>query len=341
MPRRHGSLQFRPRKRAKTQKATFRSYPELDTEEPKLIAFPGYKAGMVHVYMKEDRPGKLLEGQFITQAATVIETPQIEVIGLRAYKRTPYGLKPIATAISLTKDPENKAISKISLTFGKKDRIDNLDRTLPKIEENLKEVEEIRILAYTRPDLAGIHKKRPELIEIPIKGSEVTKRFEAAKSMVGNSVTIFEVFQAGQLVDVTAVTKGHGWQGVVRRFGVELLRHKAGKGRWRVGSLGSRHPPYVTWRVPRAGQTGYHKRTEYNKRILLMVDLSAENAIDVTPKGGFRNYGVLRSQYVLLSGSIPGPAKRFVMLRHPIRPTYDELPVPEIAYISSVGWLRS
>ncbi len=333
MPRRHGSLQYYPRKRAATQKAVFRSYPELSLDKPTLVAFPGYKAGMVHVLMREDRPGKPNLGQQVVLASTVIETPPIEVVGLRAYKEDHYGLKPLVTAVRIGRDDP---ISR-TLTLGK--GVDNMEATLPKLESNRNQVSEVRVLAYTRPDLAGIHKKKPEFLEIPVKGGEMDDRISLALSLVGSQVKVSSVFKAGQLVDLTAVTKGHGWQGVVRRFGVELLRHKAGKGRWRIGSLGSRHPPYVTWRVPRAGQTGYHKRTEYNKRILMLEDLS-DGGIDLTPKGGFRSYGVLRSQYLLISGSVPGPAKRFVFIRHPIRPKYGELPVPEVHYVSSVGWLR-
>lgn len=334
MPRRHGSLQFSPRKRARTQKAVFRSYPELSLEQPTLVAFPGYKVGMVHILMKEDRPGKLNIGQPVVLASTVVETPPIQIVGFRPYKGTYYGLKPITTVIKIDK---NDVISR-TLTVG--DGVDNLDEALSKVEASVDQTEEVRVLAYTRPDLAGIHKKKPEFLEIPIKGGSMEERIELAKSLVGTQMKVTEVFRVGQLVDVTAVTKGHGWQGVVRRFGVELLRHKAGKGRWRVGSLGSRHPPYVTWRVPRAGQYGYHKRTEYNKRILMMGDLSEEGHIDITPKGGFKNYGILKSQYVVLSGSVPGPAKRFVFMRHPIRPRYDELPEPEISYVSSIGWIK-
>lgn len=334
MPRRHGSLQFAPRKRARTQKATFRSYPEIPLESPTLVAFPGYKAGMVHVLMKEDRPGKLNIGQPVTLASTVIETPPIEVVGFRPYRGTYYGLKAITTAVKIEK---NDTISR-SLTIG--DGVDNFDEALEKAEANKDEIKEVRILAYTRPDLAGISKKKPEFLEIPIKGGSIKDRLELARSLVGSQVKVNQTFKPGQLVDVTAVTKGHGWQGVVRRFGISLLRHKAGKGRWRVGSLGSRHPPYVTWRVPRAGQTGYHKRTEYNKRILMIGDLTEENALDITPKGGFKRYGTLRSQYLLLSGSVPGPVKRFVFIRHPIRSKYDELPEPQIDYISSIGWLK-
>ncbi len=334
MPRRHGSLQFAPRKRARTQKAVFRSYSELPLEKPTLAAFPGYKVGMIHVMMKEDRPGKLNIGQPVTLASTVVESPPIEVIGFRPYEGTYQGLKALTTAIKVKGDsPLSRA-----LTLG--NGVDNWDEALSKVEDNKERIKEVRILAYTRPDLAGIHKKKPEFLEIPVKGGSIDARLDFAKSNVGSRIKVNQVFKAGQLVDVTAVTKGHGWQGVVRRFGVELLRHKAGKGRWRVGSLGSRHPPYISWRVPRAGQTGYHKRTEYNKRILMMGDLTEEGSIDVTPKGGFKNYGVLRSQYVVLSGSIPGPAKRFIFMRHPIRPKYDELPVPEISYVSSIGWLK-
>lgn len=333
MPRRHGSLQFYPRKRAATQKAVFRSYPELSVDKPTLVAFPGYKVGMVHVLMKEDRPGKLNLGQQITLASTVIETPPIEVVGFRAYGQEQYGLKPLATGVRIER---NDVISR-SLTVG--DGVENMEDAIRKLEERRNLVHEIRVLAYTRPDLAGIPKKKPEFLEIPIKGGGSDERIGFAVSLVGSQVKVSDVFKTGQLVDVTAVTKGHGWQGVVRRFGIELLRHKAGKGRWRIGSLGSRHPPYVTWRVPRAGQTGYHKRTEYNKRILMIGDLT-DGGIDLTPKGGFRNYGVLKSQYLLVSGSVPGPVKRFVFLRHPIRPKYEELPVPEIYYVSSVGWLR-
>ncbi|MEM0036316.1 MAG: 50S ribosomal protein L3 [Candidatus Korarchaeum sp.] len=333
MPRRHGSLQYYPRKRAATQKAVFRSYPELLLDKPTLVAFPGYKAGMVHVLMKEDRPGKLNLGQQVMLASTVIETPPIEVVGFRAYKEDIYGLKPLVTAVKI----ENNDLISRTLTVGK--GVNNMESALPKLESSRNQVSEIRVLAYTRPDLAGIHKKKPEFLEIPLKGGEMGDRIDLAISLVGSQVKVSSVFKVGQLVDLTAVTKGHGWQGVVRRFGIELLRHKAGKGRWRVGSLGSRHPPYVTWRVPRAGQTGYHKRTEYNKRILMLEDLM-DGGTDVTPKGGFKSYGVLRSQYILVSGSVPGPAKRFVFLRHPIRLKYEELPVPEIYYVSSVGWLK-
>jgi large subunit ribosomal protein L3 len=76
---------------------------------------------------------------------------------------------------------------------------------------------------------------------------------------------------------------------------------------------------------------GYFQRTEYNKRILKIgVDGS-----DVTPKGGFLRYGPVKGTYILLEGSVPGPAKRLVRLRYPARPPKEvsETP-PKITNIS-------
>jgi large subunit ribosomal protein L3 len=60
---------------------------------------------------------------------------------------------------------------------------------------------------------------------------------------------------------------------------------------------------------------GFFQRTEYNKQILKMGD----NGTEVTPKGGFLRYGPVRTQYTMLRGTIPGPARRLVALRYPAR----------------------
>ncbi len=40
---------------------------------------------------------------------------------------------------------------------------------------------------------------------------------------------------------------------------------------------------------------------------------------EVTPKGGFPNYGEIKAEYLMVKGSIPGPVKRLVTLRHAVR----------------------
>jgi len=50
------------------------------------------------------------------------------------------------------------------------------------------------------------------------------------------------VFKEGQYVDVIAVTKGKGFQGVIKRFHVHRRQHKSEKGVRKVGAIGSRGP---------------------------------------------------------------------------------------------------
>ena len=45
---------------------------------------------------------------------------------------------------------------------------------------------------------------------------------------------------------------------------------------------------------------GFQQRTEFNKRILKI----GENGAEITPAGGFLNYGVIRSAYVVIKGSV-------------------------------------
>jgi large subunit ribosomal protein L3 len=83
--------------------------------------------------------------------------------------------------------------------------------------------------------------------------------------------------------------------------------------------------------VPRAGQMGFHQRTEYNKRIIKI----GKDGKEITPKGGFLRYGIVKGSYVLLAGSIAGTEKRPIRIRYPARPPrgIPEEP-PQITQIS-------
>jgi len=52
------------------------------------------------------------------------------------------------------------------------------------------------------------------------------------------------------------VTRGHGFKGVVSRWGVKKLPRKTHKGLRKVGCIGSWHPSRILWTVARAGQKG-------------------------------------------------------------------------------------
>ncbi len=83
--------------------------------------------------------------------------------------------------------------------------------------------------------------------------------------------------------------------------------------------------------IPRAGQTGYHQRIEFNKRILKI----GKDGKEVTVKGGFVRYGEINGPYMLISGSIPGTEKRQIRLRVPARPPTETPEVaPHVTYLS-------
>ncbi len=286
-----GSLAFRPRKRARTQncRVYWQSYPEA-----RILGFVGYKAGMLSVAYIDpfESPTK---GQEIVSAATVIETPPLFVYGARAYK----------DGVCVGEVwCENQEVWKL-LNAKKKE---NNDINV------LADADFIRLLVFAQPAKTGIGKKHIERFELGLGGT-AEDQLKLAQEKIGKELRISEVFKPGEFVDVIAVTKGKGWQGPVKRFGVSLQRRKATGRRRHVGTLGAWHPNYVLYTVPQAGQMGYHKRTELNKWILqISDDLDAIN-----PKSGFMHYGFVKNDYIVLKGSVPGPVKRLIKLRLAIR----------------------
>merc|ERR1711982_180410 len=99
----------------------------------------------------------------------------------------------------------------------------------------------------------------------------------------------------------------------------------------KVDCIGAWHPARVGFSVARAGQKGYHHRTEINKKIYRMgkgvhqeggkvVKNNASTEYDltektITPMGGFPHYGEVNNDYVMLLGATPGPKKRVITLR--------------------------
>jgi large subunit ribosomal protein L3 len=174
-------------------------------------------------------------------------------------------------------------------------------------------------------------KKKPDIAEIEVGGGTVQQQFEYAKSLLGKTVTPEEIFKEGQYIDIASVSTGKGFQGPVKRWGVTILQAKGRKTKRGVATLGPWNPHHVMYSVARAGQMGFHQRTEYNKRILKI----GKDGKEITPKGGFLRYGIIRGPYMLLEGSIAGTEKRPVRLRYPARPprTVAEEP-PQITHVS-------
>ena len=319
---RRGSLAFYPRKRAKRELATFKTVPGLAVEQAKPLNFLGYKAGMTHVLGKDIHERGKTFGQDIVVPCTIVECPPLVVFGVRAYAKKQTALQPLGDVFA--QKTEKELLKRIK-RFRKKSRKEKKqgtgeeekqkEKTIKDFEEKISEMEEFRLLAHSQPKLTGIGKKKPEVFEIRLSGSR-EKQLAFAQEKLGKQLSAKDCFEEKQFVDVKAVTTGKGFQGVVKRFGVKIHRPKSKKQRV-VGSIGPWNPSTVMWTVPRPGQHGYQTRTEYNRRIMIM----GENGTEITPSHGFKNYGVVKNAFLLLSGSVPGPAKRAVALRPSIRKT--------------------
>ena len=301
-----GSLAFRPRKRAKSQVPSIGDWRE--TADPIPLGLAGYKVGMTHLAYIYDSEGPN-KGKEVVVPATVIEVPPIYVYGLRIY-RDKNTLADVLTS-------DNNLLKKLSIKSPKAVK-----------DVEVQESDEIFILVSLSPDKTGIGKKHPEKMEIKIGGKGKTA-YEKAKELLGKELDPSTVLRPGSYVDVISITKGKGWQGPVKRFGVSLQRPKATGKRRHVGTLGQWHPAYILYTVPRAGQTGYHKRTELNKRILYV----GKKPEEINPKSGFPHYGFVKNNYILLKGSVPGPVKRLIRFRLSVR--QQDSPEPKITYISN------
>ena len=318
-------MAFSPRKRARSETPHISSWAAVEGDDPKILGFAGYKVGMSHIMAVDYRKKSTTAGQEIRMPVTIVEIPPMKVIGARGYIQDTYGLRTLTEAWE-------KKIDK------------DLERTLPipkghnakaawkKMSDS--DLEEVRLLVHTQPRMVtGIPKKRPEIMEMAVGGGSIDAQIEFAKEMMGKEFTMSDFTQDGEMLDAIAVTTGYGFQGHVKRWGVKLLTHKNSKHRRMIGNLGPFSPGYVVSTVPQAGQTGYHQRTEYNKRLLKIGD----NPDEINPKGGFLNYGLIRGNYALLHGSLPGPSKRLIRFSKAVRfhgKKTDSVVVPEITMIS-------
>ena len=273
---RFGSLAYYPRKRTKKKVASIGAWAKV--KDVKLLGFAGYKVGMVHLMAKDNNPNSLTKGETIAYPATIIECPPIKSASIRFYKKTIYGLKVISDVLAENLDKELER--KITMPKNKKNKV-----------EDIKDFDDLTLVIYTQPKLTGVGKKKPELFEMAIGGKKEEK-LKYAQEMLGKEINVSDVFGVGNQIDIHAITKGKGYQGPVKRFGIGLKSHRSQKGRRNPGSLGSwKGQMNIMWKVPHAGQMGYWQRTEYNKWLLKIAD----KADDINPKGGFRNYGIVKS----------------------------------------------
>ena len=116
---------------------------------------------------------------------------------------------------------------------------------------------------------------------------------------VGDVITV-DTFAAGEKVDVTGMTKGHGYSGVVKRWNHHMLQktHGVGPIHRQPGSMGSIDPARVFKNMKMPGQYGNEQVTVLNLKV---VKIDSENDL------------------LAVKGAIPGAKNGIVFVRNSIK----------------------
>ena len=125
---------------------------------------------------------------------------------------------------------------------------------------------------------------------------------ELMASEVGSQIKV-DIFSAGDIVDVTGISKGKGYTGVIKRYNHHLIRETHGSGpvHRSVGSLATtgRNNGRIEKNTPMPGRDGYLTTTNQN---LEVVDVNAEE------------------NYMLIKGNVPGPKRGYVVVKTTVKP---------------------
>merc|ERR1712216_968367 len=240
------------------------------------------------------------------------------------YVETPRGLRSLSTvwAAFLSEEvkrrfyknwykSKRKAMTKYAAKWTGESK--DVDRELERIK---KYCTVVRVIAHTQVKKLKLRQKKAHVMEIQVNGgSSVAEKVDYAKGLFEQEVPVDTVFNQGEMIDVCGVTRGHGTEDVVTRWGVTRLPRKTHRGLRKVACIGAWHPSRVSFSVARSGQNGYHHRTEMNKKIYRIGKAgdakSASTEADlteksITPMGGFPHYGEVNEDWLVFLGAYVG-----------------------------------
>lgn len=291
---------------------------------------------MTHITRDGEKPDSTSNKKELVEAVTILEAPPMVVVGIVGYVETPRGLKSLHAVWTghlsdecrrrfyknWYRSKKKKAYTKYAKKYEERD---NMAKELERIK---KYCQVVRSICH-KISKVRIGSKKAHITEIQINGGTVPEKVDFVVKQFEQTLSVNSVFSQNEMIDTVGITKGKGNCGVVARWGVTCLPRKTHRGLRKVACIGPWHPARVQFQVPRAGQKGYHHRTEINKKIYRIGKSLAEdpnNAFTehdltekaITPMGGFPHYGVVTQDYVMLKGAIMGPKKRCITLRKSI-----------------------
>jgi len=296
---------------------------------------------MTHIVREADRPGSKTNKKEVVEAVTIVETPPMVAVGVVGYIETPKGLKSFKTIFAEHLSEEcrrrfyknwyrskKKAFTGYSKKWQDKVGKREIIRDFAKMKKYCKV---IRVIAHTQMKLLKKRQKKAHIMEIQVNGGTIARKVDFARELMEKSIPVKSVFSPDEMIDVIGVTKGKGYKGVTSRWHTKKLPRKTHKGLRKVACIGAWHPSRVQFSVARAGQKGYHHRTEINKKIYRIgagihtkdgkvIKNNASTEYDltektITPLGGFPHYGEVNNDYLMIRGAVVGPKKRVLTLR--------------------------
>jgi len=341
---RHGNLGFLPRKRTKHHAGKIKSFPKDDASKaPHLTAFMAYKAGMTHIVRDVDRPGSKMNKKEIVEGVSILEAAPMVVVGFVGYVETPRGLRALTSVWAGHLNEEvkrrfyktwhkskKKAFSKYQKRWSDASKGSEAPMAT-EIERAKKYCQVIRAVCHTQIGKIKIGQKKANIKEIQINGGTTEQKIDFAMGLFEQEVKVADVFAQDEMCDIIGSTRGKGYNGVITRWGCSRLPRKTHRGLRKVACIGTWHPARVQFQVPRAGQDGYHHRTEINKKIyrigknikedpngaMTEQDLTEKG---ITPMGGFAHFGEVTQDWVMLKGAVMGAKKRIITLRKSLLP---------------------
>ena len=259
----------------------------------------------MHSITVDDREKTPNFGKPLFNPTSVLALPEAVIVGIRLYVRE-NGADRAAGEVYAKTLPKGVEVRSAS----------EPEKFVEAWKSKLSGIARVAALVCITPSEAGISQKKPVVSEVGVGGGDTAKQVDYVSKLLGKGIKFSEIFKAGSYVDVIGITKGKGFEGPVTRFGVKRKQHKSRKSVRAVGVIGPWHPAAVMYTVARAGQHGFHQRTETGKRILA---ISNPKDSPITPNGGFEHFGEVRTDYALLRGTVPGSNRRVVVVRHPVR----------------------
>merc|ERR1712003_223691 len=290
-----------------------------------------------------DKPGSKLHKKEVAEGVSILEAPPMMVVGFVGYVETPRGLRALTSvwAGHLSEEckrrfykswhkSKQKAFTKYQKRWSEASKGSEAPMAA-EIKRAKQYCQVIRAICHTQIGKVKIGQKKAHIKEIQVNGGTIEQKVDYVVGLFEQEVKVADVFGQDEMIDVIGATKGRGYNGVITRWGCTRLVRKSHRGLRKVACVGTWHPARLQFQVPRAGQRGYHHRTEINKKIYRIGkavkddphSATTDNDLTekgITPMGGFSHYGEVTQDWVMLKGGIAGPRKRILTLRKSLLP---------------------